>query len=74
MDRPVHAVGAGHDGLHRLGIFGAEIKDMADLDAARGEALAGAELGEGRGVMLLGRGRVERRPFVDNGLQAGRHG
>ncbi len=39
MHRALDAVRPGHDGLHRLGIFGAEIEDVADLDAARGNLL-----------------------------------
>ena len=33
MDRDLGAVGARHQRLHRIGIFGAEIEDLADLDA-----------------------------------------
>src|SRR5437868_5337271 len=41
MDRHVDAIGAGDQRLHRVGIFGAEIEDLADLDAARIDALVG---------------------------------
>src|SRR5580692_259208 len=35
MDRDLRAIGARDQGLHRIGIFGAEVEDLADLDAAR---------------------------------------
>src|SRR6202171_2743840 len=70
MHRLVGTIGAGHKSLHRLGIFGAEIKDMPDLDAARRHPLVGRQRLVGGNVVLL-RGRsVERSPLVDDRLQA----
>ena len=57
--------------LHRLGILGAEIEDVADLDAARRDLLVGRQRAEGRRVVLLGGRGVERGPLVDDRLQAG---
>ena len=71
MDRMLDAVGAGDHRLHRLGILGAEIEDVADLDAARRDLLVRRQSGEGRRVVLLGGRGVERGPFVDDRLQAG---
>ena len=49
-------------GAHRLGILGAEIEDVADLDAARRDApILGNLLERNRIVLLVGRG-VLRRP------------
>ena len=63
--------GPGHHRLHRLGVFGAEIEDVADLDAARATLLVLRQRRErGRVVLLGGRG-IERGPLVDDRLQAG---
>src|SRR6185437_2955914 len=52
MDRHLDAVGAGNHRLHRVGIFGAEIEDLADLDAAGMHPLVRRYLGlEARGFV-----------------------
>ena len=63
VDRPLDAVGPGDHRLHRHGVLGAEVEDLADLDAARLHALVGRNFAlEPVGVMdVLGR-RVELRP------------
>ncbi len=71
MDRMLGAVGAGDHRLHRRGILGAEIEDVADLDAARGDLLVRRQPGEGGRVVLLGGRGIERGPAVDDALQAG---
>ena len=67
VDRPLDPVGAGHHRLHRLGILGAEIEDLPDLDAARVQPLVRRNLAlEARGVVhVLGRG-IERGPLADD--------
>src|SRR5437588_6507511 len=67
MDRHVDAIRAGDQRLHRVGIFGAEIEDLADLDSARIDTLVGwhfafVTLGI---VDVLGRS-VDRRPLLDD--------
>src|SRR5882672_6705436 len=67
MDRRVDAVRTCDQRLHRVGIFGAEIEDLADLDAARIDALVGRHfalitLGI---VDVLGCG-IDRRPLLDD--------
>ena len=69
MDRALDAVGAGDLGAHRLGILGAEVEDVPDLDAARGHLLVARHLGEGGRLVHLGGGGVERGPAVDGALQ-----
>ena len=69
VDRFLDAVRAADHGLHRLGVFGAEIEDVPDLDAARRHLLVGRDRAESGGVVLLGGRGVERRPFVDMRLQ-----
>src|SRR5437764_9510487 len=65
MDRHVDAIGAGDQRLHRIGIFGAEIEDLADLDAARIDALVGRHFAlVTLGIVdVLGRS-VDRRSLV----------
>ena len=46
---------------HRLRVLGAEIEDVADLDAARGDAPLLRQRREGGGVVLLVGRRVEAR-------------
>ena len=67
MDRHVDAIGAGDQRLHRIGIFGAEIEDLADLDAARIDALVGRHFAlVTLGIVdVLGRG-IDRRPLLDD--------
>ncbi len=47
--------------LHRFGIFGAEIEDLADLDAARRDPLVGRHRANARGIVLVRGRRIERR-------------
>ena len=58
LDRPLDAVRPGDERLHRLRIFVAEIEHLADLDAARVDALVCRRLAlEPRRVMhVVGRG------------------
>ena len=70
MHRRLAASAGGDHRLHRLGIFGAEIENVADLDAARRHLLVGGDFPKRRGVVHVGRGGVLRRPFVDDRLQA----
>ena len=66
LDRDALAGLVDHDGLHRLGIFGAEEEDLADLDAAALDAAVLGDLGEGgRVVALVGAG-VGRGPGRDD--------
>ena len=67
MDRHVDAVGAGHHRLHGVGIFGAEIEDLADLDAPCVHPLLGGHLAlVTRGIMdVFGRG-IDRGPLLDD--------
>lgn len=63
------AISTLHLGAHRLGIFGAEIEDVADFDAARGKALA---IGNGvisSFVVHFRGGGIVGRPFVENALK-----
>ncbi len=71
MDRVIPTVRARDEGLHRLGILGAEIEYVPHLDAAGGEALGLRHGAVGGLVVLLVRGGVERGPGVDDGLQRG---
>ena len=62
LDRPLDAIRPGDQRLHRLGIFVAEIEDLADLDAAGVDPLAprGTSRVEAGGIVdILGRG-IER--------------
>ncbi len=70
FDQTPIAVRPLHLRLHRLGIFGAEEEDVADLDAARGQAvLLGHFLLETRRlVLILGR-RIWARPLRHNRRQ-----
>ena len=43
VHRLLAAVRPGHHRLHRLGVFGAEVEDVADLDPARGHLLVGGK-------------------------------
>ena len=71
MDGMLGAVRAGDLGAHRLGVLGAEVEDVADLDAARGDAPLLRQRGEGGLVVLLvGRG-VGRGPALDDRRQVG---
>src|SRR5215475_12406561 len=67
MDRHFGAIGAGNQGLHRVGIFGAEIEDLADLDAPRVQLPVGRHLAlEARRIMhVLGCG-IDRGPLLDD--------
>src|SRR5262249_5043267 len=65
MDRPFDTIGAGHHCLHRFGIFGPEIEDLADLDATGMQALLrwNVSLESQPIVNVLGRGiRALHRP------------
>src|SRR6516164_1332904 len=68
MDGVLDPVRPGDHRLHRLGIFGAEIENVPDLDTAGGDAFA-AELGERSGIVLLRGSRIKRGPFVDDRLE-----
>ena len=70
MDRHRLAVRSLDQGAHRLGIFGAEIEDVADLDAAGRDALVLRNRLISLGVVHFRRRRIERRPFGDGRLQA----
>ena len=66
MDRPLGAIGAGHAGLHRDGIFGAKIKDLSDLDATGVQALVDRHLAlEATGIVHIGGCRIEAGPRLD---------
>mgnify|MGYP003693559647 CR=1 FL=1 len=67
MDRHLGAVGAGDQRLHRIGIFGAEIEDLADLDAAGVHPLVIGHLAlEARGVMDVFGCGIDRGPLLDD--------
>ena len=71
MDGLLGAVRPGDARPHRLGILGAEIEDVADLDAARGDAPLLRQRREGgRVVLLVGRG-VGRGPALDDRREVG---
>jgi hypothetical protein len=59
-------------GLHRLGIFGSEVENMADFDAARRKPRLLRNCGEGGCVMHFARRRIAAGPLVDDSLQGGR--
>src|SRR5208282_1926514 len=61
----------GDVGLKRHRVFGAEIEDMADLDAARLDALFGGDLGKGLGIVLVVGRRIKAGPVADHGLEIG---
>ncbi len=59
-----------HPAPHGLGILGAEEENVADLDAARGDALVRRHLGlEAGGIVLLVGRRVGLRPLLDDGRE-----
>ena len=66
VDRPLDAVRTGHESLHRLRIFRAEIEHLPDFDAARVHAIARRDfaLETRRVVHVFGRG-VEIGPLRD---------
>ena len=70
MDRTLDPIRACNDGLHGHGIFLTEIEDMADLDAARGQAHLFWHFGlKAGGIMhLFGRG-IERSALINQMLQ-----
>jgi len=67
MDRHFGAVGARNRGLHRVRILGAEVEDLADLDAPGMQLLLGGHLAvETRVVVdVFGRG-IDRSPLLDD--------
>src|SRR5437660_202222 len=67
MNRHLGAIGAGDGGLHRVGIFGAEVEDLTDFDAPGMNPLVARHLAlEAGGVVyVFGRG-VDRGPLLDD--------
>ena len=61
MDRYALAARRGHQAIHRVGVRGAEMEDLSDLDAARLHELVGRYRTIVRIVFFIGRG-VARRP------------
>src|SRR5262249_2429396 len=66
MDRPLDAIGAGHSRLHWHGIFGAEIENLPDLNAARMHALFGRHLPlEASGIVHIAGCSIVAGPGLD---------
>ena len=70
MNRHLGAIGAGDGGLHRVGIFGAEVEDLTDFDAPGMNPLVARYLAlEARGIVyVFGRG-VDRGPPLNDRRQ-----
>ena len=71
MDGVIGAVRTGDARPHRLRILGAEVENVADLDAARGDAPLLRQRREGRLVVLLVGRRVGRGPALDDRREVG---
>ena len=73
LDRHLLAVRPGHGRAHGLGVLGAEIEDLADLDAAPGAEALRRHRAARRIVLLVGRGveslEMRDRPFVRDGVK-----
>ena len=67
VDRHLLAVGALHGGAHGLGILGAEIEDLANLDAARDAAARLGHLVEQRLVVGFVGAGVAAGEFLQHG-------
>ena len=68
----LRAIGAGNAHAHRFRIFGAEIEDVPDLDAAPFALALGRHRAPGGGVVLFLGGGVEAGHFLVERIEIGR--
>ena len=72
MNGNLGTVGTRHERLHRLGIFGAEVKDLADLDAPGMHPFLFRHFAlETRAIVDVFGCRIDRRPLLDDRGQIG---